>query len=55
MDITKQSLLKSWNITTNGVFNRTQRFYTIYINRNKIARIFGEPVEDIFIMEEEDF
>ena len=41
MDITKQSLLKSWNITTNGVFNRTQRFYTIYINRNKIARIFG--------------
>lgn len=21
----------------------------------KIARIFGEPVEDIFIMEEEDF
>ena len=36
MDIIKQSLLKSWNITTNGVFNRTQRFYTIYINRTKL-------------------
>lgn len=56
MDIIKQSLLKKAGISRQTVSLIERNDFTPSIlTAIKIARIFGEPVEDIFIMEEEDF